>query len=108
MKELEQVLAEEQSVLLSGNYKMLESLAKQKSRLAEKLANNSNELPVEAFGKLAEKAAQNEVLLKSARRGIQAAITQLNQIANGEHQSTYSREGTRKPLARQVSVTQKF
>lgn len=106
--ELEQVLAEEQQLLLSGTYDQLEILAEKKSRLAERLAEGAPDLKAKDYERILERATHNEALLGSAQRGIQAAMTQLRQISEGEHQSTYSKEGERKPLARMVSVTQKF
>ena len=105
---LEEVLDEEQRILMSGDFAKLERLAAIKTELAEQLAATSLDVPAEAYSALVERAAHNEQLLSSARRGIQAAIAQLKQFADGEHQSTYSKEGQRRPLARRVSVTQKF
>ena len=106
--ELETVLAEEQTILLAGDYAKLEALAERKTVLAEQLAENAPELPVEAVKKLARQATHNEALLASARRGIQAAISQLKEYTSGEHQSTYTAQGERAPLSRRVSVTQKY
>lgn len=106
--ELESVLAEEQEILLTGRYARLEALSDKKSKLAELLSQEKLDLPAEAYETLVAKAAHNEALLASARRGIQAAISQLKEFSNGEHQSTYSKEGQRQPLARRVSVTQKL
>ena len=105
---LEDVLAEEQRILLSGDYSRLEDLAVVKTKLAEQLRDTAVDTDADTYEALIEQAAHNERLLKSARRGIQAAIAQLKQFSDGEHQSTYSKKGERQPLARKVSVTQKF
>lgn len=105
--ELESLLSEEQELLLTGNYSRLEALAVRKSELAERLAATPD-LPEADYQDIKSRAAHNEALLNSARRGIQAAISQLREYASGEHQSTYSREGQRQPLSRPVSVTQKY
>ena len=105
---LEEVLAEEQRILLTGDYAKLEGLATVKTKLAEQLSSTPVDTGADAYAALVKQAAHNERLLSSARRGIQAAIAQLKQFTDGEHQSTYSREGQRQPLARKVSVTQKF
>lgn len=108
LADLETLLAEEQQILLSGDYGRLESLAEKKSALAEKLSDRAPEIQKEAVEKLAAQAAYNETLLSSARRGIQAAISQLKEYSSGEHQSTYSKEGQRQPMSRPVSMTQKY
>ncbi|NNE78671.1 MAG: hypothetical protein HKN18_00225 [Silicimonas sp.] len=106
--ELEDVLAEEQNLLLTGRYDQLPDLAERKARLAHALAQNAAKLPTKSVAKIAAQASHNEALLASARRGIQAALTEVKQITQGEHQSTYSKEGMRKPLSRPVSITQKL
>ncbi len=106
--ELESILAEEQQILLTGNYVKLSALAEKKTKLADMLSSEDLDLPPEAYKKLVDRATHNEALLAAARRGIQAAISQLKEFSNGEHQSTYSKEGQRQPLARPVSVTQKL
>ena len=106
--ELERILEKEQRLLLTGDYGQLAQLAEEKNDLAERLADGLQDLSVETVEKLAEQAGHNEALLKSARRGMQAAMTQLKQFSEGEHQSTYSAEGRREPLSRPVSVTQKL
>ncbi|MDA8585801.1 hypothetical protein N9L47_05950 [Rhodobacteraceae bacterium] len=108
MAELQDVLAEEQNILLTGNYAKLEALADRKTKLAEMLAAEELQLPIDSYEKLVQKAQHNEALLASARRGIQAAISQLKEFSNGEHQSTYSKDGDRRPLAPSVSVTQRL
>ncbi len=107
VSELESVLAEEQELLLTGNYAKLEEGAARKAELAEELAA-APELPQMDYTDIITKSAHNEALLNSARRGIQAAISQLREYSSGEHQSTYSKEGQRQPLSRQVSVIQKY
>ena len=79
-----------------------------KAALADRLASGSPEMGTEAYEKLSAQATHNEALLHSAQRGIQAALSQLKAISSGEHQSTYTRAGERKPLSRPVSVTQKY
>lgn len=106
--ELENVLEEEQEILLTGNYVGLEALAEKKMKLAELLSTQELDLPPDAYKSLVERATHNEALLASARRGIQAAMSQLKEFSNGEHQSTYSKEGRRRPLARPISITQKL
>ena len=106
--ELESVLAEEQKILLTGHYSKLAVLADRKAKLAEMLSLEELDFPEEVYKSLVARAAHNEALLASARRGIQAAISQLKEFSNGEHQSTYSKEGLRQPLARPVSVVQKL
>jgi len=106
--ELNAVLAEEQEILLSGDFARLEALAEKKSQLVEALAATTPEIPEETCQDIRDRAAHNEALLGSARRGIQAAMSQLREYSSGEHQSTYSREGERQPLSRPVSVTQKY
>ena len=106
--ELERILEKEQRLLLTGDYGQLAQLAEEKNDLAERLADGLQDQSVETVEKLAEQAGHNEALLKSARRGMQAAMTQLKQFSEGEHKSTYSAEGRREPLSRPVSVTQKL
>ena len=108
VEELESVLAEEQRVLLTGDYGQLSDLLNRKAALADRLASGSPEMGTEAYEKLSAQATHNEALLHSAQRGIQAALSQLKAISSGEHQSTYTRAGERKPLSRPVSVTQKY
>ncbi len=103
IRELENVLAEEQHCLLNGNYADLLEIATRKSSLADHLKSISGTLDRDDCRRVVDKAAYNEALLRSAQRGIQAAITQLGQIASGEHQSTYSRGGKRSPLSRTPS-----
>ena len=105
--ELESVLAEEQQLLLTGDYAKLAALAVRKSDLADSLATAAD-LPEDAYRNIVTMSEHNEALLKSARRGIQAAISQLKEYSSGEHQSTYSKEGQRQPLSRPVSMTQKY
>ena len=105
--ELESVLAEEQELLLNGDYSKLEALAARKADLADELAQ-ATELPKSEYMDIITMSERNETLLKSARRGIQAAMSQLKEYSSGEHQSTYSKEGQRQPLSRPVSVTQKY
>ena len=107
--ELESVLADEQTCLLQGDYSSLSKLAHRKAALAERLKAASGGLDKDDCRRVADKAAHNEALLRSAQRGIQAAITQLGQIAGGEHQSTYSCKGERRTLSRSPSsVIQKL
>lgn len=106
--ELENVLAEEQKILLEGDYTKLEDLAQKKSGLAEQLAQGSTEFSKDDVEKLALQATHNEALLASARRGIQAAMSQLKEYSSGEHQSTYSAEGHRAPLSKPVSMARKY
>ncbi len=108
VEELENVLAEEQEVLLSGDYQQLECLLTRKSKLAETLADSSPQLSKEVFERLANRAAHHEALLNSARRGIQAALSQIKEISTGKSHSTYTSEGERTPLAKPVSVIQKY
>ena len=108
LTELESVLAEEQELLLTGNFGQLEALAEKKTELAEALSMDAPDLPEEAYEGLLNQAAHNEALLSSARRGIQAAISQLREYSSGGHQSTYSKEGQRQPLAKPTSVVQKY
>ena len=107
MAELEHVLVEEQELLLSGDYSRLEALAARKSVLADELAT-ATDLPEADYKDIITMSRHNEALLQSAQRGIQAAISQLREYSSGEHQSTYSKEGQRRPLSRPVSVTQKY
>ena len=108
VSELEGVLDEEQELLLTGNYARLEELATRKEALAEALSASTSDLSEEEVQGIATKSAHNEALLNSARRGIQAAISQLRDYTTGEHQSTYSKEGARVPLSRPVSMIQKY
>ena len=109
VNELEKILAEEQELLLSGELGALEKLVNRKTKLAEQLAVNKPDLPKEIYEGLARKAAHNEALLGSARRGLQAAMAQLKQLSEGEAQKTYSKEGQRTTLSRKpASITQKF
>lgn len=109
VQELEDVLAEEQKHLLSGDFAALEELVDRKAELTEKLAKKKPDLPKDVYERLADHAAHNEALLGSARRGLQAAMALLRQMSDGETQQTYSREGTRRPLSRSpASVTQKL
>lgn len=108
VEELENVLAEEQQILLTGDYASLQGLLDRKSKLAETLAAGGPELSQDVYEKLSGRAKHNEALLNSARRGIQAALSQLREISSGAHQSTYTRGGERTPMSRPVSVTQKY
>lgn len=108
VEELESVLAEEQEILLTGDYASLPGLLDRKSKLAETLAAGGPELSRETYEKLSSRAKHNEALLNSARRGIQAALSQLKEISSGANQSTYTSEGERTPMSRPVSVTQKY
>ena len=109
VSELEELLQQEQELLLSGRFAELELLCEHKSRLAHRLACSKPELPKEIYANLAERAVHNEALLDSARRGLQSAMTQLRQIAQAEDQSTYSKDGQRRPLSRKpATVTQKL
>lgn len=107
--ELEEILADEQRCLLSGAYDDLAGLAERKTALAARLSAKRGDLGEDACRRLKNKAAHNEALLRAAQRGIQAAIAQLRQFTSGEHQSTYSRDGMRRPLSRSPSaLTQKL
>lgn len=108
VEELENVLAEEQQILLTGDYGQLQGLLDRKSKLAETLAAGPPDLSKDDYEKLSARANHNEALLNSARRGIQAALSQLKEISSGQNQSTYTRAGERTPLSRPVSVTQKY
>lgn len=109
VSDLEKLLAEEQKHLLSGNFTALERLIERKSKLAERLAASKPDLPRDVIEGLARRAAHNEALLGSARRGLQAAMAQLRQLPDGEAQKTYSKEGQRQSLARKsASVIQKL
>ena len=109
VKELEKVLAEEQSLLLSGEISSLEKLIERKTKLAEQLALDKPDFPKDVYDGLARKAAHNEALLSSTRRGLQAAMAQLKLLSDGEAQKTYSKEGQRRTLSRKpASVTQKI
>ena len=99
IEDLERILADEQTRLLTGDYSGLADLADRKTMLAERLEHAAPTLDVGACKRLADKAAHNETLLRSAQRGIQAAMTQLDQFTNGEHQSTYSKGGQRRALS---------
>ena len=108
VEELESVLAEEQEMLLSGDYKQLEHLLERKSKLAATLAEDAPDLAKDVYERLSKRAEHNETLLNSARRGIQAAMSQIKDISTGKNHSTYTSEGERTPLARPVSMTQKY
>lgn len=108
IRELEYVLSEEQNCLLTGDYGGLANLAERKTLLAERLEADSASLDADDCRRVADQAAHNEALLRSAQRGIQAAITQIGQFKSGEHQSTYSAGGQRRPLSRNPSVVQKL
>lgn len=109
IKDLERILADEQTCLLTGDYLGLSDLADRKSLLADRLREAALTLDAGACNRLADKAAHNEALLRSAQRGIQAAMMQLDQFTNGEHQSTYSKGGQRSPLSRNPSsIVQKL
>lgn len=108
VEELESVLAEEQDVLLTGDYSRLSDLLARKTELTDRLASKTPELPSDVYEKLSAQATHNEALLNSARRGIKAALSQLKSVASGETQSTYTRAGERMPLSRPVSITQKY
>ncbi len=108
VEELENVLAEEQRMLLTGEYTGLQALLERKSKLAETLAAGKPELTQDEYQRLAANARHNETLLNSAQRGIQAALSQLKEIKSGEHQSTYTSTGERTPLSRPASIIQKY
>ena len=109
VSDLEKLLAEEQRHLLSGDFDALEKLIERKGRLAERLSVSKPDMPPDVIEALARRAAHNEALLGSARRGLQAAMAQLKQLSDGEAQKTYSKEGQRRSLARKsASVTQKL
>ena len=109
LSELESVLREEQELLLNGNFQGLEDLLKRKTKLADWLSKNQPDVSAEAVRELKARANRNEALLESARRGLKAAITQLKQASDVDHQTTYSSSGERRPLSRSpASVTQKI
>ncbi|MCV6591648.1 MAG: hypothetical protein OIF48_01750 [Silicimonas sp.] len=108
VKELELVLDTEQELLLKGDYTRLQELLDRKAKLADLLAAQPPDLTAEECKTLAARASQNEALLSSARRGIQAAMSQLKEIKSGANQSTYTRAGDRQPMGRSVSVMQKY
>ena len=109
LSELEDVLREEQESLLNGDFKRLEGLIDRKTRLSEWLKQEKLEVPPQAIQHLSERARQNEALLESARRGLQAAILQIRQPVGPAKQTTYSRSGERSSLSRSPSsITQKF
>ena len=108
VEELEHVLACEQEILLTGNYDELEALLERKTQLSETLARSAPDLSQDSYEKLSAQAQKNEMLLNSARRGIQAAMSQLREIAGGKDQSTYTRDGVRTPMSRPTSIVQKY
>jgi flagellar biosynthesis/type III secretory pathway chaperone len=108
IEELENVLADECTALLSGDYDQLEPLLERKSKLEARLLENAPDLSEDVCVRLSKRAAHNEMLLNSARRGIQAAMSQIKEISTGKSHSTYTSDGERAPLARPVSVTQKY
>lgn len=107
--ELERILQLEQDLLLSGDYDSLAALVARKERLITRFVESRPPLDAEAHRRLADHAARNEALLGSARRGLQAALSQLRQLSEGSEQTTYSRTGERRPLSRpESSVKQKI
>ncbi len=108
-KELEDILRQEQELLLSGDFQMLEALLKRKAKLADWLSTHRPDVTVEETRELKEKAHRNEALLDAARRGLKAAMAQLKQVSKADCQTTYSSSGERRPLSRApVSITQKI
>jgi hypothetical protein len=109
ISELESVLREEQGLLLNGEFERLEGLIDRKTKLSARLAQERPDLSAHAYRHLAERARQNEALLESARRGLQAAMRQLQQPLQQADQTTYSKSGHRNTLSRAPSsVTQKI
>lgn len=108
-RELEEVLHAEREALLKGDFATLEALLPRKQSLAKRLSESKAELPLELYQSLKEKAVENDALLNSARRGLQAALTQFSDLKNGPEQTTYSRDGERRPMSQSKnSITQKI
>lgn len=107
--DLEKLLTEERALLLAGDYAGLDGLIERKSKLEQRLAEKKPDLSVEAYEQLAQKAKHNEALLEAAQRGLHSAMSQLRQLADGESQKTYSKDGQRTSLSRKpVSIAQKI
>lgn len=107
-KDLEKLLSRERALLLAGDYEGLHALIEKKMELEGRLADTKPNLPIEDCVRLSEMAKHNEALLASAQRGLQSAIAQLKQLADGETQKTYSKDGQRTSLSRKpTSVAQK-
>lgn len=108
VEEISSVLKEEEELLLSGNFVALEALVERKTRLTEILAAR----PVqesEALARLAAQAGRNDALLGASRRGLKAALNQLRQLSMAQEQTTYSRDGIRRPMSRKPSsITEKY
>ena len=107
--ELETVLQAERHALLQGDFDALETLLPRKQSLATRLAENKPDLSSHAYQELKAKAEQNDALIKSAQRGLKAAVTQFGEIRDGAEQKTYSQSGERRPLSKSgSSFTQKI
>ncbi|MEL7203013.1 MAG: hypothetical protein AAGL19_02510 [Pseudomonadota bacterium] len=107
IKELKEVLQREQDALLKGDFDALEVLVPRKEALSTLLSEGNPNIPESAYQDLMRCAVQNDALLQSVQRGLQAALTQVQQVKNGLEQTTYSSSGERRPLSQIPSVTQR-
>ncbi|NNE89715.1 MAG: hypothetical protein HKN27_16730 [Silicimonas sp.] len=104
---IEKILDEEKRLLLKGDFVELEKISELKLKASEIIEKNSLNLSVEQVQRITRKAYDNEALLKSARRGIQAAMMHLRD-ATDESFKSYSKEGQRKPLSKTKLMHQKL
>lgn len=95
--QLENLLDQERDILLSGEFDKLEKLTEQKEIMKKRLEAGNTNTAQEQLERIFEKSSKNQMLISSAQRGIQAAISQIREVAEGSFQS-YSREGNRTPL----------
>ena len=102
--ELDEVLGIEEEALLQGDFMALEALVSRKEGLAAWLSTHEPDLHPQVYRDLKERASWNEELLKSAQRGVQAALLQIRHSADNMEQATYSSSGERRPLSRTPST----
>ena len=107
VKELTDVLQLEKDALLNGDFDALEVLVPRKEALSTMLSERKPNIPESVYQDLKRHAVQNDALVQAVARGLQAALTQVQQVRNGLEQTTYSSSGERRPLSRTPSVTQR-
>ena len=97
-KELEKLLKEEQSALLSGKYEKLTELAHQKAKLMALFKAQPIDRIRSGAAALKLQTQKNEKLLASAAKGFRAGLGKIRSLGQSIEQSTYARDGQKRNL----------
>ena len=102
MTKIEEVLTlleDERQALVSGDLAALDPLLRRKEALAVRLKDFSG-ADVRTLARVSRLSARNGDLLAAARRGLERAEAQIGGLRTGMAQTTYDRDGSKRPMSR--------